>query len=387
MERIAYWATSTPRSPALSAGPDSLTYAELWSSVRDRASGLARAGVMPGDVVGMCLVRGMQPIVTALSAWAVGATWTYLDSDFPAARRQSVVDGAALAWLVTDGSASDLERVSSLPMATLDATGRRDTDYAIDPTKCCDTDLAYLIYTSGSTGVPKGVAVEHRHLRFFLEAFDESVLASPADAVWVAGAALSFDMCIPETFGALSCGGHVVVRRRLEALSPLVARYAATHLQCTPTQLALFMADDVERRALRQLRHVIVAGEQLPVPLAGTFRREFSGRFTNAYGPTEITVYATAHELVDVPDAPVPVGTAYPGIICALIDSDTGDVLGSGPGAGRGELVIAGPGVSRGYYRREDLTAAAFVDLPIGPAAHLFVVTGQAISRRSTTSV
>ncbi len=364
LERVAYWANRTPSAPAASVGGDTMTYAELWSAVRDRASGLHRAGVKPGDVLGMCLVRGVQPILTALSAWAVGATWTFLDADFPIARLQSIVDGAALGWLVSDGGVADLDRVTTLPLDSLDADGRHQPAYVIDPKLCPDMGLAYLIFTSGSTGVPKGVAVEHRNLRFFLEAFDETVLQSPTDAVWVAGAALSFDMCIPETIGALTCGGHVVVRRRLEALAPIVDRYAATHLQCTPTQLALFMADELEREALLRLSHVIVAGEPVPVRLAGEFREAFHGRLTNAYGPTEITVYATAFEILEPPKCLVPVGAAYPDIICALIDPVTGEVLGAGQ---RGELVIAGPGVSRGYYRREDLTTPVFVELPIGP--------------------
>ena len=368
LERVGYWASQTPSAPAVSVGGDTLSYAELWSAVRDRASGLHRSGVEPGDVLGMCLVRGVQPILTALSAWAVGATWTFLDADFPVARLQSIVDGAALGWLVSDGSVADLDRVTTLPLDSLDADGRRRPEYAIDSRLCPDAGLAYLIFTSGSTGVPKGVAVEHRNLRFFLEAFDETVLQSPTGAVWVAGAALSFDMCIPETIGALTCGGHVVVRRRLEALAPIVDRYAATHLQCTPTQLALFMADELEREALLTLRHVIVAGEPVPVRLAGEFRKVFDGRLTNAYGPTEITVYATAFEIVEPPNCRVPVGKAYPGIICALIDPETGQVLGEGQ---RGELVIAGPGVSRGYYRREDLTTPVFVDLPIGPGGEV----------------
>lgn len=365
LERVGYFAGLTPDAPALSAGTETLTYRQLLDRVANRSWGMKLRGVVAGEVVGMCLARGVEPLITALSAWALGAAWVFLDNDYPVSRLQAIVDGSGVSWVVSDSTGPDLERVATLVLREVDALGVQPDSTPRNFSAPEDADLAYLIYTSGSTGAPKGVAVEHRNLRFFLEAFDETVLRSPQNAVWIAGAALSFDMCIPETIGALTCGGHVVVRRRLEAFAPLVRRFGGTHLQCTPTQLALFMADPVERAAVMTLQHLIVAGETLPVSLAAEVRSNFGGRFTNVYGPTEITVYATAQEITDPPTGSIPIGVAYPGIVCEVVDPES---LLTQPRGDRGELVIGGPGVSRGYYRRDDLTARSFIELPVGPA-------------------
>ena len=355
--RLRSVARAMPDAPALSDGSLTLDYRSFVQRVTSCAAALAGRGVGAGARVGLLLPRGHDSIVNAFACWTIGAAFVSLDPDLPAARLDFMIRDAELSLVVGDA----VVHASAVSLGDLDAD-----QLAGRPTALTDPDrddlLAYIIYTSGSTGTPKGVAVAHRTLRYFVDAFDD-VLDRPGwRAVWIAGAPLSFDMCVPEVIGALTTGSHVVVRHRLEELAPLVDRHGGTHLQCTPSQLALFAAYPSERAALAKLHHLIVAGEALPVPLASDVRGLVKGRFTNAYGPTEITVYAFSHEIDTPPTAPVPIGLVFSGTDYWIVDEHRRPVAPHETG----ELVIGGSGVALGYYGRPDLTEKSFVELPFG---------------------
>jgi acyl-coenzyme A synthetase/AMP-(fatty) acid ligase len=77
-------------------------------------------------------------------------------------------------------------------------------------------------------------------------------------------------------------------------------------------------------------------------------------RFTNLYGPTETTISSSYYDVPRCPEdarAPIPIGRAIPGEELLVLD---------------GELCIGGAGLSPGYWRDADKTAAAFVPHP-GP--------------------
>jgi len=80
--------------------------------------------------------------------------------------------------------------------------------------------------------------------------------------------------------------------------------------------------------------------------------------FTNLYGPTEATIASSYHTLRSIPDdgTPIPIGTAIPAEALTVLDSDRQpvevDVIG--------DLYIGGAGLSPGYWRDSDKTAAAF---------------------------
>ena len=359
LERLAAMAAATPFAPAISDGATTLDYRSFVSRVLLRAAALSARGIGAGARVGLLLPRGYESIVTAFACWTIGAAFVSLDPDLPMARLDFMIHDAALAVVVGHRE----KHASAVLLEELDATPDQSVVPVLASNDSVDL-LAYIVYTSGSTGTPKGVAVAHRTLRYFVDAFDEVLDHPGCRAVWIAGAPLSFDMCVPEVIGALTSGAHVVVRRRLEALAPLVERHRGTHLQCTPSQLALFAAYPTERAALAKLDHLIVAGETLPIPLAVDVRKLLKGRFTNAYGPTEITVYAFSHEIDRPPDGPVPIGRPFPGTDYWVVDERLQPVAAHT----MGQLVIGGSGVALGYYGRSDLTDASFAMQPFGDA-------------------
>jgi natural product biosynthesis luciferase-like monooxygenase protein len=132
----------------------------------------------------------------------------------------------------------------------------------------------------------------------------------------------------------------------------------ATHLQCTPSMLAMLVADPSDAASLGKLDHLLVGGEPLTPALVDETKPLLNGRYTNMYGPTETTVWSLVHELerADV----IPIGRPVANTTVHIVDRNGAPVPVGVPG----ELLIGGRGVARGYHNRPEMTAARFIDHP-----------------------
>jgi acyl-coenzyme A synthetase/AMP-(fatty) acid ligase len=97
-------------------------------------------------------------------------------------------------------------------------------------------------------------------------------------------------------------------------------------------------------------------------------RRLPQASFTNLYGPTEATIASSFYTVPACPrneTEPVPIGTPCLGEELLVLDQSLRPV----PHGEIGDLYIAGAGLSPGYWRDEDNTAAAFLLDPRNPGS------------------
>jgi natural product biosynthesis luciferase-like monooxygenase protein len=151
------------------------------------------------------------------------------------------------------------------------------------------------------------------------------------------------------------------------SISVNIKRHRVTHLQCTPSQARMLMADAPTRQALSTLRHLMVGGEAFPPALARDLRDLVDGRVTNMYGPTETTIWSSTWDVTTF-DGTVPIGTPIANTTIYLLD----EVLQPVPVGIAGDLWIGGDGVTKGYLDRGALTAERFVDDPFRPAGRMY---------------
>jgi len=139
---------------------------------------------------------------------------------------------------------------------------------------------------------------------------------------------------------------------------------AITHLSLTPSALAVLPVEP-----LPDLKHFISVGEACPPSLAKVWGE---GRhFHNAYGPTEITVYATFALCSNLDGhTPLPLGRRIANSRLYVLDRHGEPVPFGVPG----ELYIGGIGVARGYLKRPELTAERFLPDPFSqtPGARMY---------------
>jgi non-ribosomal peptide synthetase-like protein len=127
--------------------------------------------------------------------------------------------------------------------------------------------------------------------------------------------------------------------------------HSVTVLDAVPTLLALLPRD------VATLRLIILGGEACP-PSVGARWSKPGRKIFNSYGPTETTVVATVAEVR--PGIPVTIGRPIANYTCYV----AGDRLELLPPGVEGELLIGGPGVAKGYLRRDRLTREKFISNP-----------------------
>ena len=345
---------------AVVCGPQSLSYAGLETRANRLANHLRQLGAGPGSFVGIALERSELPIIAILACLKAGAAYVPIDPTHPDDRIRYMVEEAEIAVLLSERALLErMSRVFSGEIVMLDATPEIAAQPATRPsaaaTGLAPDDLCYLIYTSGTTGHPKGVMTEHRNASHFVHAFNKVCTTTPRDRIFQ-GFALTFDGSVEEIWMAFSNGATLVVGttdtpKFGNDLARHLAQQAVTYFSTVPTMLST-MTETVPT-----LRQLVVSGEVCPPELVA--RWATPGRvMLNVYGPTEATVNTTA--AVCRPGHPITIGWPLAGYETFILDADMRPLRAGTTG----ELYVGGPGVSRGYLKRPDLTERAFVVSP-----------------------
>ncbi|MFJ6798041.1 amino acid adenylation domain-containing protein [Streptomyces sp. NPDC091268] len=376
-------ADRTPDATAVQCGEELLGYAELDRRANRLAWELRERGVGPGRLVGVALPRGLDLMIALLAVLKAGGAYLPLDSAYPAARIETMLADAGAGVVVTDTSAVP----DHLPAAAA-AAGARVLCLRRDAERIAGRpehrprvevgagDLAYVIFTSGSTGRPKGAMNEHRAVVNRLQWMHRTFGLAEGEGV-LQKTPIGFDVSVWELFWPLMVGGRCVLARPgghqdPEYLCGLIESARVTTVHFVPSMLAAFTAAEGLGR-VGSLRRIVCSGEELPAALVTECAARVPGaELFNLYGPTEAAVDVTWYPCAEGYDGRVPIGRPIDGARVYVVDAAGGPVPVGVPG----ELLLGGPAVGRGYWRRPGLTAERFVPDPFGPAGGRLYRTG-----------
>ncbi|MEL6865268.1 MAG: amino acid adenylation domain-containing protein [Bacteroidota bacterium] len=351
-----------------------LDYRSLEEKANQLAHYLIQKGVPTKSLVGVCLERSPQMIISLLAVLKCGAAYVPIDPDYPQDRINYVIADAQLTCLITERAVS--ERVAAdVPSILLDEEEALIAQQSAEAPQIAvqPNDLAYIIYTSGTTGKPKGVMIEHRNVvRLF---YNEHNLFDfgPAD-VWTLFHSFCFDFSVWEIYGALLFGGQLIILPKAITKDPsqycsLLHDAGVTVLNQTPNAFYSLQEFYTERYSTSSIRYVIFGGEALsPNKLQGWKQAYPHTRMINMYGITETTVHVTYKEIQeeDMTRGISNIGKAIPTLQCYILD----EAMQLLPPGISGEIYVSGPGLARGYLHRPELTAERFVDNPFASDEH-----------------
>jgi acyl-CoA synthetase (AMP-forming)/AMP-acid ligase II len=227
-----------------------------------------------------------------------------------------------------------------------------------DPPRPLSVDPACLIYTSGSTGMPNAVVSTHGQMVFAARAIQSQLGYRPDDVVFCP-LPLSFDYGLYQVFLAALGGAHLHLGSAQDAGLVLLRRLrevGATVMPALPS-LAAILARLLERYGgTVDLRLITNTGADMPASTVARLRRLLPDlRVQLMFGLTECKRVSIMPPDGDL-DRPGACGRPLPGTEVIVVDDD-GTAL---PAGAIGEIVVRGPHVMAGYWRRPELTARRF---------------------------
>ncbi|MEG4205530.1 amino acid adenylation domain-containing protein [Microcoleus sp. Pol7_A1] len=355
-------AEQTPDAVAVVFGEQQLTYQQLNCRANQLAHYLQTLGAGPEVLVGICLDRSMDAIVSLLAVLKAGSAYLPLDPAYPKERLDFMLSDAQISVLLTQQHLVEKLPDCGAKVICLDAAQQEiDAQSEINPASLANADnLAYVMYTSGSTGKPKGVCVVHRGVVRLVK--DTNFASLTATEVFLQLAPISFDASTLEIWGALLNGAQLAVfppgSPSLAELGEAIRLYNVTILWLTAGLFHLMVDDRIED--LKGVRQLLAGGDVLSVPHVQKLLREVPNcKLINGYGPTENTTFTCCAPIDSASQISnsVPIGRAIANTQVYILDRYLQPVPIGVPG----ELYAGGAGLARGYLNRPDLTAQRFI--------------------------
>jgi len=373
-------AQQTPDNTALLFEQQALSYRDLDQHSSKLANYILNQGVAEGDLVGVCMARGLQMITAMLAIFKAGAVYVPIAPDYPEQRIRHLLDDSKIELLMTEAKLRDSMPVLASACVCVAVDEMWDDILASDADltpKIRPEQAAYVIYTSGSTGLPKGVVIAHGAISHHCQVMRDYYRLTPADKV-LQFASVNVDASLEQVLPGLLTGATVVIRPD-ELWSPQAFRSRVMDLGISvadvpPSYLYELLLDtrsEQEWAELRPLRLAITGGEALTPETLSLWRASplRDCRLVNAYGPTETTITSTVFEIgADTPEFNIPIGRPLAGESAYILDAYGQPVAVGIPG----ELHIGGAGLAIGYLNQPELTRQKFIDNPLSPGSRIY---------------
>ncbi len=371
---LAHHSRRSPAKPICIFGDDVITYEQMETGAVSLAAGLHQRGVGAGGVVGLLSYNCPEFLETIFAANYLGATAMPINWRLAAPEVRYILEHSAASALVCEESLLGLadEATKGIEAKVLRSTVSDPappgwislSDLRVSETApratCAGDDLHRLMYTSGTTGRPKGVMITHANLAWKNMAHIIEFGITDEDVGLACGPLYHVGALDLTTTTLIAAGATSVIHRTFDAADVVdeIERSRVSTVWLAPAMVNAIMArPDIEGRDLSSVRLVIGGGEKMPVPLIERLQRTFpSAWFADAYGLTETV---SGDTFLDRDSTVTKLGSV--GRPCLYLEVDIWDDHGKSQPAGeRGEVVLRGPKVFKGYWRDPDATDAAF---------------------------
>lgn len=378
-------------------------YAETLRGANRVACGLARLGVKKGDRVGLLLPNVPHYVAAYYGALKLGATLVNFSPLYTVPELAAQVEDSGTRLLFTLSATAllpnaiavlELTRLERLVVGSIagalppakslfyrllrrkEIAGRPDDPQilafseliandgrcdaaAIDPAR----DVALIQYTGGTTGTPKGAMLTHQNLTANARQVD-AIDPEPQAVDRIMGVLPLFHVfantCVLNR--TVHRGGEMVLLPRFDAAQTLAAieRTRPTSMPGVPTMYqALLDHPRTARTDLSSLRICISGGAPMPAEVKRRFEEKTGARLVEGYGLTESAGVVSTNPYEGLNKSGT-IGHPIPATRVTIVDKE--DPRRPPPAGEPGEIVIAGPQVMKGYWRRPDADSDVFVD-------------------------
>lgn len=366
-EQVHLQAMAHPDQTAVICSGEKMSYIEL-DRLSDRiAAGLIRKTDGRNDLIAVLFEREAAAYAAEIGVMKAGAAFIPLVPEYPDDRIDYCMKDSGSRLLLTTGKLRETRgfQETAYEVVTLEEIledESRSGPGAAFP-QVSEEDLAYCIYTSGTSGRPKGVLIEHRNIANYVHRNEKSIetmLFAKPGRISLAVAPFSFDFSLEEELVPLCSGNTVVIATNEQIHEPmkfadLVIQTGADAIACTPTYLLGLLAVHESREALKQIKLFHIGAEAFPKRLYSMLRDlRKDSVIMNVYGPTECTVISSSSIITD--EEEITIGRPRANVQFYVLDPEGNEL----PAGQKGELIICGRQVARGYTVPDDSQGAFF---------------------------
>ena len=370
------------------------TYQQVNEEANRLANALAKLGIKQGDVIGIMLGNMPQFLTAFFGALKTGAILTLINPLYQGPEIQfQLNDSKAKALIIIDimhdnyakiRENTKVEHTIVTTMADafpgmqvsftppegvkgyhlwadlLEAADPKPPKVTIKPNET----PAVLLYTGGTTGVPKGAILTHYNLVANTYQCNSWIPFAERGAGDTTLAVLPFfhsfglTVCMLNT---INLADRLVLHPRpdLDQVLRDIPRYNVQFFPGVPTLYAsLLQRDDLDQYDLKSMTACLSGAAPLPMAVAKAFEELAGANLVEGYGLTEASPVTHANPIQQKPPFDKKregsVGIPMPSTLAKIIDLDSSKDL---PPGQVGELVIKGPQVMQGYWKRPDETA------------------------------
>eukprot|EP01125_Pyxidicula_operculata_P018052 TRINITY_DN6394_c0_g2_i1.p1 TRINITY_DN6394_c0_g2~~TRINITY_DN6394_c0_g2_i1.p1 ORF type:complete len:4557 (+),score=1106.77 TRINITY_DN6394_c0_g2_i1:1-13671(+) len=374
---------ANPDSIALVFEDESLTYSEFNNRANQLAYFLRAVGVTLDSVVGICMERGIEMMVSMMATLKCGAAYVPIDPKYPVDRQEYIIEDSKPCIVLVQNSQVNFKNVNYFNVCQgweviqqhYSSTSNLNISSSL-------SNLMYIIYTSGSTGRPKGVLLHHEGAYNRLEWMKEHIESESGKDMrfhrTLQKTSISFDVSVWELFLPLITGSTLVLlppslEKDPQALQHQISSRNITLMHFVPSMLTAFV-NNTDPTLCDSLLCVVASGEALESKDCAPLVSAIPGcKALNYYGPTEASIDVSFHTYrpnIDINS--VPIGKPIANIQLFVLDKNLNEV----PIGVAGELYIGGIGLARGYFNRPSLTAERFIPNPVGSGSSRLYATG-----------
>lgn len=360
--------SSSSENTAILYNGQTFTYGELNERIHAYKAYLGEIGVKAGDFVGLYCKNCPEFIFTYFAVIQMGAVIVPFNRMLTGSEVEYIANDADMKHIVTMQRLDIDPRYEQIVLPEVEI---KPVDCAVatgEPLVRTPDDVTTVIYTSGTTGQPKGAMLTHNNLISNAQSVvDHLVMNSEDRSLCVLPMFHSFawTVCV---LAPLLVGSTVVIVENFMPKDVIrtIKEHEVSLVSGVPTMYTYYLALGTSED-FSSVRLFISGGASLPVEVLSSFSKKIGTTITEGYGLSEASPVVSINPLDRIKAGSI--GKPLPGVEVRVRLDDGKDA----DSMARGELLVKGPNVMKGYKNLPEVTDKTIVDgwLHTGDVAYI----------------